>query len=271
MVRTVRIYLAGTVESLRTDMKIFLAESGGLWEAYFDEKAFSHAYILQSFYYADEFTERYIIPNASDFMLDSGAFTFMGGLDYKDNSNGVDFYEYAERYADFITRNNVEKFFELDVDSCVGYEKVLELRRYLEKKTNRQTIPVWHSTRGKDEFLRSCDEYPYVALGGIVGGEWNSKAEKYIPWFITEAHKRKAKIHGLGYTKLASLKNFHFDSVDSTAWTTGNRYGFVYKFDGKTMQKIDVPKGKRIGDVKGVALNNYIEWIKFQRYAETHL
>lgn len=55
-----RLYLAGTVESLNNDMKLFLAESGGLWEAYFSEEYFAHAYILQSFFYADEFTEKYI-------------------------------------------------------------------------------------------------------------------------------------------------------------------------------------------------------------------
>lgn len=37
------------------------------------------------------------------------------------------------------------------------------------------------------------------------------------------------------------------------------------------MKKIDVPKGKRLKDAKMTALINYREWIKFQKYAETHL
>lgn len=255
-------------------MQVFLAGvapwRGGQDKLYDTEVKKHRPYILESFYYVDEDTER-LLPYYGDFLLDSGAFTFMGGFNYRDNSKGVDFYEYADRYAAFINKHNVQKFFELDVDVCIGYDKVKELRRYLEQKTNKQPIPVWHSTRGREDFLRCCDEYPYVALGGIVGGEWSAKAERFIPWFISEAHKRGAKIHGLGYTKLDKLREYHFDSVDSTAWTAGNRFGFVFWFDGKTMQKKQAPAGHRIIAPRAAALNNYIEWIKFQRYAETHL
>lgn len=222
-------------------------------------------YILESFYYVDKETE-ILLPHFGDFLLDSGAFTFM-----ENAKTHVDWEEYLERYADFIRRNNIGKFFELDIDSLVGYEKVVEYRKKLERLTGKQPIPVWHSPRGKEEFLRHCDEYPYVSLGGIVGKEWKLDAEKYMPWFISEAHRRGVKIHGLGYTKLEKLKKFHFDSVDSTSWTTGNRFGFVYKFNGRTMIKVDVPKGKRIADPRKVALINYTEWVKFQQWADTHL
>lgn len=73
--------------------------------------------------------------------------------------------EYLERYADFIVRNNVKKFFELDIDSIVGYEKVLQFRNKLEKLTNRPCIPVWHENRGKDEFIRMSQQYSYVSIG----------------------------------------------------------------------------------------------------------
>lgn len=179
--------------------------------------------------------------------------------------------EYVERYADFIVRNNVQKYFELDIDSVVGYDRVKEIRRKLERLTSRPSIPVWHISRGLDDFKRMCDEYGYVAIGGIVSKE--IKPDKYValPSLIAEAHKRGAKVHGLGFTALEWLKKCHFDSVDSTAWTTGNRFGYLYYFDGKTMKKKDVPKGHRLGDSRKAALNNYIEWIKFQKYAEGHL
>ena len=41
-------------------------------------------FILESFFYADDDTER-LIPHYGDFLLDSGAFTFMGGFDFKNN------------------------------------------------------------------------------------------------------------------------------------------------------------------------------------------
>lgn len=222
-------------------------------------------FILESFYYVDEDTER-LLPLFGDFLLDSGAFTFM-----QNRKSRVEWDEYIERYAAFIKRNKIKKYFELDIDSVVGYEDVKKYRSKLEKLVGYPSIPVWHKSRGIEEWRKMADEYDYIAIGGIVSGEITKDQYRAFPKMIQEAHKRKAKVHGLGFTNLALLPKVHFDSVDSTAWTTGNRFGFVYQFNGKTMVKIDVPNGKRLADPRKVALINYTEWIKFQKYAEDHL
>lgn len=223
-------------------------------------------FILESFYYCDADTER-LLPYFGDFLLDSGAFTFMQG-----NHNGIiDWKDYIERYADFINKNNIKKFFELDIDSVVGYEKVLEYRAILEDLTGKPSIPVWHKSRGIEEYYKHCEEYPYVGIGGYVIKELTPNDFKAFPPMIRYAHKHKAKVHCLGFTRLSDLPKYHFDSVDSTAWTTGNRFGFIYKFNGKTMIKHNVPEGMRLADSRRVALRNYTEWIKFQKYAEVHL
>ena len=221
-------------------------------------------YILESFYYADADTER-LLPYFGDFMLDSGAFTFM-----QNSKTAVNWNDYAERYIDFIKINDIKKYIELDLDYIIGVKEARKLREILENKTGRKSIPVWHPIRGKEEFLKMCDEYEYVALGGIVGQKWRG-VEEYMPWFIKEAHKRKAKIHGLGFTKFTKLKDYHFDSVDSTAWTTGNRFGYIYHFNGSKIEKIDKPPGTMISDSRTVALHNYCEWIKFQKWADVNL
>lgn len=222
--------------------------------------------VLESFYYisADDILIP-LIPYFKKFMLDSGAFSFMQGNGGKQN-----FDEYLEKYITFINQNKVDLFFELDIDSVVGYEKVKEYRRRLEKGTGKQCIPVWHKSRGKQEFLKMCEEYSYVAIGGIVSKEITPQEYKYFPWFINEAHKRNAKIHGLGFTNTASLSKYHFDSVDSSSWTTGNRFGAIYKFDGKKLLKIDRPPGTRVKH-KETAVNNFVEWVKFANWAENHL
>jgi hypothetical protein len=247
-------------------MKVFLAAN---WQgSYFyveDEHKKQKPFILESFFYADETTEK-LIPYFGDFLLDSGAFTFMQG-----SSSHCNWDEYIERYANFIVRNDIKKFFELDIDSVVGYDKVKEFRAKLEKLTNRPCIPVWHKSRGIAEWKKMCDEYNYVAIGGIVSKEILPVHYKAFPHMIAEAHRKGAKVHGLGFTNLTLLPKIHFDSVDSTAWTTGNRFGFIYKFNGTTMVKMDCPKGKRLGDPRKVAIINYNEWIKFQKYAETNL
>lgn len=262
-----KIYLAGMVECAKKEIYATVlgwgrpvAERGG-----YDPIIREHRpYILESFYYADADTER-LLPYYGDFLLDSGAFTFM-----QNAGAAVDWYEYAKKYVAFINRNDVKKYIELDLDYIIGVDKARQLRSFLERETGKKSIPVWHPIRGKENFLEMCEEYDYVALGGIVGKKWRGM-EHIMPWFITEAHKRKAKIHGLGFTQLRLLPTHHFDSVDSTAWTTGNRFGYLYYFDGRTMQKKDAPKNFRIGDSRAAALHNYTEWIKFQKWADTHL
>ena len=252
-------------------MKIYLA-GNGLW-SWVDKSITgggmgSGPYILESFFYADKETERQI-PYMGDFLLDSGAFTFM-----QSSKTHVDWNEYIERYADFVKRNKVKKYFELDIDAIVGYDKVLEYRKRLERLTGVQPIPVWHTNRGKDDFQRSAEEYPYVAIGGLVGTGKSEYAKKYwdmFPWFVKTAHKNKAKIHALGFTSDEGIRTFHFDSVDSTAWTAGNRFGFLYKFENGKMKKLLVPNGKRIADSKKAAQHNFDEWVKFQKWADTHL
>lgn len=223
-------------------------------------------HILESFYYADEFTEK-MIPYFGKFLLDSGAFTLFTN---KSKGNNIVWEEYVDRYADFIVRNKVERFFELDIDMLIGHDRVAALRRRLERKAGRPCIPVWHKFRGRDAFIRMCDEYKYVAIGGIVSKEITPQEYKYFPWFINEAHRRKAKIHGLGFTALSLLPKYHFDSVDSTAWTTGNRFGAVFYFNGHTINKRVKGEGQRLKDSRAVAINNFNEWVKFQQYAESH-
>ena len=222
--------------------------------------------ILESFYYADQTTEA-LIPLMDDFLLDSGAFTFMNGQ----SSDGIIWEEYVHKYADFINRNKIEKFLELDIDSVVGYPEVKRLRKILITKTNRLPIPVWHRERGRNDFLEMCNEFPYVAVGGIVTKEIKRSEYGIFKFLIDEAHKSGAKIHGLGLTNFDALKRYHFDSVDSSSWTSGNRFGFVCKFNGSRILNIHPPAGAKIRDPRVLAVNNFKEWTKFSKYAEENL
>lgn len=213
-----------------------------------------------------------IIPLFGDFLLDSGAYTFFGG-----KTGGVDWEAYIDEYADFVVRNDVKNFFELDIDKFIGYDAVKILRKRLETKARRQCIPVWHKSRGKEEYLKMCDEYPYIAVGGLVGAggagasAYSSEVAKYFPWFVSEAHKRGAKIHALGFTSEDGLDKFHFDSVDSTSWLGGNKFGFVYRFDGKFPRHINKKPNQKLANARELYKHNFGEWVKFQKYADLHL
>lgn len=223
-------------------------------------------YVLESFYYMQDWMLPYI-KNHWHFLLDSGAFTFMNNV--KKNNN-VNWDEYLERYAKFINDYNIDLFFELDIDSIVGIKEVERLRHKLERLTNKKSIPVWHKSRGLEYWKRMVKDYDYVAIGGIVTKEIKRTEYAIFGTLLKIAKQNKCQVHGLGFTNMEGLKKYPFDSVDSTAWIYGNRGGFLYNFNGKDFDKIQVPKGKRLNGKK-VAIHNFKEWIKFQRYAENNL
>lgn len=269
------LYIAGTedrakqlCEDWRDDMDLYLADTymgDYVMGKDRDVNLFTGVKILQSFYYCNKFTEEVVLPSVSKFMLDSGAFTFF------QKGKHVDWNDYVERYADFINKHDIDLFFELDIDPLIGYENVKKLRNKLESLTGKPCIPVWHKSRGKDDFIQMCKDYDYVAIGGIVSKEISRDEWKYFPYFIDKAHEHGAKIHGLGFTSLSELSKYHFDSVDSTSWTSGNKYGTMYKFNGYRIEQHKRPDGTRLSDSRATAIHNFKEWVKFQKYAETHL
>lgn len=228
---------------------------------YIEDKNIS---ILESFYYVNnEFAEK--IKYFKNFLLDSGAFTFLN------TKKEIDWNIYLEKYVDFINKYDIKNFFELDIDNIIGYDKVKLLRKKLIKLTNKQPIPVFHRSRGKEEFLNLCSEFDYIAIGGIAIKHIKKEEYKYFKWFIDEAHKKGCKIHGLGYTDIKGLKKYDFDSVDSTTWLTGGvRFGYIHKFNNGTIKKIHKKNNKLI-NVEEANLNNFTEWVKFQKYAERWL
>ena len=218
--------------------------------------------LLESFYYVADWQTKNL-RRFKRFLLDSGAFTALYGA----GMSAEDLPKYVDGYISYILDNDVRDFFEMDVDSIVGYRRVLEFRAEIERQTGRRCIPVWHLERGKDEFLRMCDEYDYVAIGGIATAEGRRRLKPYLRWFTREAHRRGARIHGLGYTDLSTLGTVGFDSVDSTAWLYGNRGGYVYTFDGRRIGKIKPPPGKRL-KAKEAARHNFMRWVEYAEHME---
>lgn len=183
--------------------------------------------LLESFFYATPLTRK-VIPLLDDFLLDSGAFTFMTGA-----GSSPDWDSYLDRYARFIVENDVANYFEMDVDSIVGYERVKEFRRRLERETGRRCIPVFHLSRGRREFEAMCDEYDYVAFGGMrTDGISDNDLYEVLPWFVREAHRRGTRIHGLGFTRVSQAHRIRFDTVDSSSWTHAFRHGMTFHFIG---------------------------------------
>ena len=244
-------------------MIVFLAATSSR-EAMGDE-LLEIPYLLESFYSLQngKTLKRIIKHNKENFLLDSGAFTFMSG------TGKADFDQYLTKYIDFINKYDIKYFFELDIDSVVGYNKVKQLRKRLEKETGKRCIPVWHKSRGKEEFLKMCDEYDYVAIGGIVTKEITKDQYPFFTWFLNEAHNRGCMVHGLGFTATKELHKYHFDTVDSTNWLSGGRFGQLHTFNGRYIESKSYKNKRAV--YKAIDSHNLKEWVKFQRYAEKKL
>jgi len=223
-------------------------------------------YILESFYYIQEWQLEYL-KEKSLFLLDSGAFTFMTNSKKK-----VNWDEYVEQYANFINKNNVKYFFELDIDTIVGIKEVERLRNKLEKLTNKKCIPVWHKSRGLEYWKKMVKDYDYVAIGGIVTKEIKQHDYKYFLPLLKIARDNNCKVHGLGFTNLKSLSKYPFYSVDSTSWKSGGRFGSIYEFKNDKLIQHKKPDGTRAKSKNGwydkLELQNMIAWTKFQEYAD---
>lgn len=202
-----------------------------------------------------------------DLFMDSGAYTFA-----QKSSNITDWDSYVDKFADFLNEYKIDRFLELDIDKLVGLKEVERLRRRLEQKTGKQPVPVWHDSRGEQYFYDMCKEYKYVAIGGIASSDVGKRTKgsmlykRYGNWFADKAHEYGAKIHALGFT-VQDIHKYRFDSVDSSSWTGGGRWGTIFHFNGFDLKKSRPKSSKRL-DTTVVTKHNLQQWILYQKYAE---
>ena len=187
------------------------------------EKNIKMKYNLMSYFYIKNKLELACLvrDNTDEILIDSGAHSFQKG-------KKVDWDEYTKQYAEFIKkfdRPNVIGYFEMDVDNIIGYDKVLELRKVLEKVSNK-IIPVWHKNRGIDEFKKMCKEYAgkIIAITGFKNED--IKDEQYL-MFLKYAKKYNCKVHCLGMTRSKVLDKVPFDYVDSSSWVQSSIFGRI--------------------------------------------
>lgn len=202
------------------------------------------------------------ISGAEMVLLDSGAFSFISG------KNIGDLKGYIEKYVDFIKKNEVKYFFEVDIDTVIGVTETTRIREELERQIGRRSIPVFHSARGLNAWKQMVREYDYVAIGtsGLTSESRWARREDVMNQLIYIAHESGCKVHGLGFTKLTALNEnrINFDSVDSTSWLGGARYAKIYKFTGSKMIMTDI-KGRSPGR-NVLNAHNCKEWVKFVNF-----
>ncbi|MBK9723290.1 MAG: hypothetical protein IPO78_17140 [Saprospiraceae bacterium] len=206
-------------------------------------------------------------------ILDSGAYSTFKNIE---EAKKKDWKKYAIDYANFIKKTNQKKYFELDIDLAMGIKNVEQYRKIIEDITGVQSIQVWHKNRGIEYFYKMCESCKYVAIGGSTAnseGMTIRRNSAISKTFINIAHSKGCKIHGLGFTKTKELHTLKFDSVDSTTWLGGGKYGCHYLFTGTDIKTVALKKGMKTHDkiYKKLNIFNFDQWLQFQRYAEKKL
>lgn len=223
-------------------------------------------YLLETFFNGEKCCKQVLNDVGRDnFLLDSGAFSYMNGADVTLESMEL----YVERYIQFIIEHKIKYYFEIDVDNIFGIAQVEFWRRKMEKATGVPCIPVWHKGRGVDYWKKMCAEYDYVAIGGLV---FHVKKQEYesIKQLLRYANQRGVKVHGLGFTKTKTLKEFGFYSVDSSTWNVAAARGqIMYHFKNGILTQRKVNRNGQKVELKKLIAHNMVEWVKYQKFMES--
>ena len=201
-------------------------------------------FVLGSFFYLRKCKKdyldkymNYVKTQCKDFILDSGAFSMLSGSKNKESFlQKLD--GYVTEYIDFINKYDIKNFIELDIDKIIGYEKVKQIREKIERETNKKSIPVFHLSRGIEEYKKLIKNYEYICIGGIAIKDIKKKDYKKIfPTLLKMAKSQNCKVHGLGFTA-SNVNEFDFYSVDSSSWKTSIRYASIGIFDNKKKKSL---------------------------------
>lgn len=249
-------------------MRVYLAGTSGISkDAYQRIKQKNNSvFILETFASGEKICIKSLelAGSPETFLLDSGAFSFMGSKKITKSEMLV----YADKYIDFINKYNIKYFVEMDVYTVFGIEFTNQLRKRIEKGTKKKCIPVWHKILGIPVYEKWCKEYKYIAIGcsGKHDSKWcrTPQGEIILSRLINYATKKGVKVHGLGYTVIKNWEKIPFYSVDSTRWCKDGEFLKVDKYEKGTITQTQLKTTKKI-NYANLHEHNINEWIKLQK------
>lgn len=96
-------------------------------------------------------------------------------------------------------------------------------------------LPVFHTGSPWDRLEKLCAQYSYVALGGMV--PYTRMYGEVMRWMVKcfrIGAEHGTVFHGFGQTNATAMASLPFYSVDSSTWSTGARYGWMFLWDERT-------------------------------------
>lgn len=137
----------------------------------------------------------------------------------------------VEKYADWLQRWEQYLTVYANLDAKESWRVGVKNLRYLEGR-GLSPIPVFHVGEPFDLFEDLCQHYQWVAIGGMAGAPVENDVfiQHLVPIF-RKAREYDTFLHGFGITDQQLLRLFPWDSVDSTSWSQGYRWGRIPIFD----------------------------------------
>lgn len=193
-----------------------------------------------------------------DFLIDSGAHTFITDWQKFMGWTRKQFEEYVENYVKWIRANRqyVSAVVEFDIDHTLNMvlagnqhsqlgASIIESwqKEYFIplQKLGIDVIYVWHEPRRMEGWEEMCGRFDYVGLPGYFSSE--ADFNKYM----TVARRYTTRVHGFAATKQLDFRDIQWYSIDSITWKTGEMYGTLIDWDSKAQKLVfEDDKTKRI-------------------------
>jgi len=193
------------------------------------------------------------------FILDSGGFTYkdVAGRGFQTvrseagavRTKKLDPYAYLEEYTKFLIQYGhlFDVCAEFEPDEVFGGVDIVDENRekmlatFEKHGVEVNLMPVFDSfIRDLDTWEEWCEDSRYKHLG-FVGNDIRLASR-----LVNKAHRHGKKVHGFAQTKIEDLQRAKFDTVDSTGWISGQKYGEVFIFQrGKWTRLNATQKNKR--------------------------
>jgi hypothetical protein len=159
----------------------------------------------------------------ADCCLDSGAHSFQTHPELGKYAEVYkkQYFKYLQNYGD-----QYDFVVELDIDHVIGLEEMYRWRGEMDDLGIDNWIPVWHHNQGPEGWREICTKYDYV------GTQTKLKlvSLKELWENLRVAASLDTRVHGFGLSEPQPICLF-FDSLDSTSWQRGARFGIMDWFD----------------------------------------
>ncbi len=193
--------------------------------------------ILYSYYYIYQMRREGFIARMQEqypdveWFLDSGAFTYWAKFKAEPHKL-VPWKIYKKLYFSYVddTWERWCRIAELDLDHMEGItiDMIADWRdEMLDTWPDAAITPVWHPSRGPEDWTNYCRDRRMKNLAVGSGQRDIGLVRK----MVMEAHQRNKTVHGFGMTRVNThLRFIPYDSVDSTSWLMGQKFGTLFVF-----------------------------------------